>query len=691
MKYSPCAANSVKQVSESRIQSVLWVLCFLAMLVHPSVMSASAGVTQDNGDLYLSCRADNDCVLSSTPIGEEQVSGQTFATLVQPEVITFEFLMDPAQRHIALVPEVLEELEIDFKHQTEAGSLFRPAMELRLVVGSSVNDWSFEPSTLPEFTAQTYRLENEPLDLSDGRVLWVDEPVRLVFTVTIDRPGTWSLNMRGPSFLRLDVPWSIDPEAVDVDEPSSSTQPVLTDFEDIHQGALIGADTDCWSFEVETHEVLRLLVEWVLVPVEIEQPHPIPDLITAAGRLSPTPDVVVEDNGEALRMTYRWRALPTGDYNLCFYGSQDKIQPYSWIGTFGYESMGPTDPTGFNSTSFYPQGAALVGELDEPLDLANQGFGMLLFSLLAFVAFIAFAWQPTTALVVRYGLFVPGVLMLFVGGIVHPIWAISDEVQHPEEITIDDLLEMRLQQLWDVSAEGVPERTVYTHTGATWGMLDGERLKLKLDIEKAIPMNDGRWQLVVTDLATLRLDRAIFGQVSEGAKEQPQTGMLENQAVRFILLAGRSLLLDLLMLEAMLVVDEPPMSSVFHIDVEMVSAPASGSVGAPAWATRPATVDANDWVRLQAALFPDRISVSLCDCDLDLLDVTFQPSSGFDEADIPPSWGVDGATGLTPYGGAVMFGGFILGVAATATEVRRKAKAAELAHHYAAQGAQSWD
>ena len=228
MKYSPRAEAPVKPVSEPRIQSVLWVLCFLAMLVHPSVMSASAGITQDNGDLYLSCRADNDCVLSSTPIGEEQVSDQTFATLVQPEVITFEFLMDPAQDHIALVPEVLEELEIDFKHQTEAGSLFRPAMELRLVVGSSVNDWSFEASTLPEFTAQTYRLENEPLDLSDGRVLWDDEPVRLVFTVTIDRPGTWSLNMRGPSFLRLDVPWSIDPEAVDVDEPSSSTQPVLT-------------------------------------------------------------------------------------------------------------------------------------------------------------------------------------------------------------------------------------------------------------------------------------------------------------------------------------------------------------------------------------------------------------------------------------------------------------------------------
>ena len=92
MKYSPRAEASVKPVSEPRIQSALWVLCFLAMLVHPSVMSASAGITQANGDLYLSCRADNDCVLSSTPIGEEQVSDQTFATLVQPEAVSYTHL-----------------------------------------------------------------------------------------------------------------------------------------------------------------------------------------------------------------------------------------------------------------------------------------------------------------------------------------------------------------------------------------------------------------------------------------------------------------------------------------------------------------------------------------------------------------------------------------------------------------------
>ena len=39
---------------------------------------------------------------------------------------------------------MLDELGIDFKHQTEAGSLFRPAMDLRLILGNNVNDWSFE-------------------------------------------------------------------------------------------------------------------------------------------------------------------------------------------------------------------------------------------------------------------------------------------------------------------------------------------------------------------------------------------------------------------------------------------------------------------------------------------------------------------------------------------------------------------
>lgn len=658
-----------------------------------AIGSVSAGLTagEGGGQLYLSCRADNDCVLTPVALGEEQVSDQTSANTFQPEVLTFEFVADPPQDHVALLPESLASLVVDFRHQTEAGSFFRPAMEVRLILGQNVNEWNFEASVLPEPTSTPYALEDESLDLDEGRVLWTDEPVRLIITVTLDRPGSWELRMRGASSLVLDVPWSIDAEEANTDEPSSASQPLVTSFEDIHRGALVGADHDCWSFEVETHEVLRLQVEWELVPIEVEQPHPIPDLITAEGRLSPTPDVLVDDDGDSVKITYRWRALPIGDYTLCMHGSPDKVQPYAWSGVFGYESMGPTDPSGFASASYYPQGAAILGDESNPYVLHGQGFGLLILSVLTLVVFVVFALRPTTSYGLRFGMFIPGVLMLMVGGILHPLWAMADEVQHDDELVLDDLIDMRLQQLWDVSAEGVPEQTLSTHTGATWGMLDGEQLKLKLTVEEAIPLEDGRWQLVVPELESLRLDEAIFGQVATGQSQQSQQGMLESQTVRFILLAGRSLLLDLLILEALLVVEDVPESSVFHIDTTMVDTQAAGSYAAPAWSTRPSSISNSDWVRLQGSLFPERISISLCDCDLDLLDVTFLPSNGFDESDVPPQWGIRNADGLLPYASLLMWSGMFLGIAATSIEVRRFQHAQHVAAQYIGMQRSAWD
>ena len=654
---------------------------------------ASAGLTDQDGggELFFSCRADNDCVLTPTPVGEEQVSGQSTANTFQSETLTFEFEADPPQDHVAVLPDMLASMEVDFKHQTEAGSLFRPALEIRLILGENVNTWSFDSSPIPNANAQPYTIENEQMSLSKGRVLWAEEQVKVLITVTLDQPGTWSFNMRGASSMLLEIPWSLNPSTANVDEPTSTTQPRSTSFEDVHRGALVGADHDCWAFEVETHEVLRLTVDWNQVLLELEQPHPVPELITAAGRLSPTPDVLVDDDGESKTFTYRWRALPTGDYTLCMHGSPEKLQSYVWSGLFGYESMGPTDPSGFESVSFYPQGAALIGDLDNPHKLSKQGFGLLLLSVLLLVIFLVVAWRPTTSYGLRFGVFVPGVILLMVGGVLHPLWAIADEVQHAEEITLDDLIEMRLQQLWDVSAEGVPDQTLYTHTGATWGMLPGETLRLKLDVNQAIPLGDGRYQLLIEELEDLRLDQAIFGQVAKGAEQQSQTGMLESQTVRFILLAGRSLLLDLMMLEALLVVDDMPSSSVFHINSEMVETQAAGSVAAPAWGTRPSAIDTSDWVRLQGSLFPERISISLCDCDLDLLDVTFQPSSGFDAGDVPPEWGLENAAGLLPYGGLLMWTGMLMGIAATSSEVRRFTAAQRLAEQFRMEHQGRWE
>lgn len=280
--------------------------------------------------------------------------------------------------------------------------------------------------------------------------------------------------------------------------------------------------------------------------------------------------------------------------------------------------------------------------------------------------------------------------MLLIGGILHPIFAMADEAQYDSEITLDELIEMRLQQLWDVSSPGIPDQTLVTHTGATWGMLPGENLKMRLSIEKAIPLDDGRWQLIVPELEDLRLDQVIFSQVAEGQTQGTNTGMLEDQTIRFILLAGRSLLLDLLMLEALLVVDELPQSSVFHINAEMVETQSTGSVNAPAWATRPASIDEGEWVRLQGSLFPERISISLCDCDLDLLDVTFLASNGFDTGDLAGQWNLKNAEGLTPYGPHLMWLGLILGIVATSFEVRRFTRAQRLAESFARQS-KKWD
>ena len=689
MKYWSALVGPVRTMKGWPVRA-FFALLVLSLVQPGFVVNAQAGVTsgEEGGELFLSCREDNDCVLTPTPIGEEVLTGQSTANAFQPETLTFEFAADPPQNHVAVLPDVLTLMELDFQHQTEAGGLFKPALDVRLVLGQNVNDWSFDASTLPATTTSPYTLENEALSLSEGRVLWENEPIRLLLTFTLDRPGTWELNMRGASVVELDIPWSIDPAAVDSDEPTSTTQPRSTAFEDVHNGALIGADHDCWAFEVETHEVLRLLVEWEQVPLELEQPHPVPDLITEAGRRAPSPEVLVDDDGTSVKMTYRWRALSTGDYTMCLHGSPEKLQPYAWSGVFGYESMGPTDPSGFGSASYYPQGAALLGDLEDPYTLHGQGLALLILSIAMLGVFLLVALRPTTSYRLRFGMFVPGVLLLLVGGILHPLWAMADEVQHAEEITLDDLISMRLQQLWDVSAEGVPEQTLYTHTGATWGMLDGESLRMKLTINQAIPLADGRWQLVVPELEDLRLDQVIFGQVARGQTQQSDDGMLESQTVRFVLLAGRSLLLDLMMLEALLVVDEVPESSVFHIDTTMVETQAAGSVAAPAWSTRPASISSSDWLRLQGSLFPERISISLCDCDLDLLDVTFLPSNGFDVADVPPSWDLRNAVGLLPYGAVLMWIGLLLGVTATSMEVRRSHKAQQLADAFRSQGGQ---
>jgi hypothetical protein len=84
-------------------------------------------------------------------------------------------------------------------------------------------------------------------------------------------------------------------------------------------------------------------------------------------------------------------------------------------------------------------------------------------------------------------------------------------------------------------------------------------------------------------------------------------------------------------------------------------------------------------VLLQASLFPERISVSLCDCDLDLLDVRFTASEGFDASDVPKGLELSNASGLIKGAIPVAMLGFLLLLTSATVEQRRRKKAKRLA------------
>ena len=408
--------------------------------------------------------------------GEEVISNNVFASPAQTETVTLEFDMDPQQFELALLPNQLNSMELDLRFTGEFSGYNKPELEVSLILGSTVTTWNFESDFVPSVSATSpYTLENENLNLNGERVLWPGDTVRLRMTFVLDRPGTWELHLRGSSSLLLEIPWSENVEERNSDEPSSDYDACQTEFETVHYGALVENDRDCWTFEIVQHEVLNIYLEWESVPIELQQSHGLPDLIQPTGRLSPAPDVVVKEDDDLTRTTYRWRALPVGEYIFCFGGTAGKFQPYTWTGQLAYEGVGPITPDDLDGKAFYPAGSAVVGDEDAGISLSAQKFGFLTISFFILVGFLFDGLRNSTSVLLRFGAFTPGVLLLMLGGIIHPLWAIADEVQGEDEILLDELIEMRLQQLWDVSFPGVPEQVLVTHTGSTWGMLDGDQ------------------------------------------------------------------------------------------------------------------------------------------------------------------------------------------------------------------------
>ena len=656
---------------------VLILLCMTSLPASGSLTDQESG-----GTLYFSCDSDEDCQLTPVPIGEEIISGSVQANPLMPESIALEFDMTPTQTELAVLPDILDELFIDLRVQGDALGVYTPEMEVKLIIGSSITTLESEDSGIPSTGGQTgHRWEDEPLNLDQGRLLWPDDVVRARIVFTVDRPSTWELHLRGSSFIKLDIAWSENVAAKDVDEPTSSLQPQSTSLEDVHYGALVGDDSDCWSFNVESNEIMRILIQWEDVPLELQQSNGIHRLRTAGGLQVAAPEVITKAEGDEILTNYRWRALDPGDYVFCLNGQTDRFQPYIWSGVYAVESSGPTDSSEFEGKVTY-EAQFFDFSNGEETELSTQSGLFILPIVGLLIFFIAQFYRSTTSNHLRFFVFVPAVVMLFLSGIVSPLWTMADEMQSDSEWSLEQLLDERIQQLWDVSSPATPEATMIEHVGATFGIRDGESLRLWLEIDSAYEREDGRWQLSAAGFDELRIDQLVFSQISDARSGRLSDG-LDEQIVQFSIIATRALLLDLMMLEALLVVDEQPTNSIHHIDTAMIATSSFGSISSPTWSTRPAGIDDASWKRLQTSLYPERITVTLCDCELDLLDLQVDYSNQFDAGDTPSFSALRSSIGVLPNASFVAFTSILIGLAIVINDENRRRKAKKLAEAYA--------
>ena len=172
----------------SNIHRFLIVILLLS-IIPPG--QASLTDNTDGGTLFFSCVSDDECLLTPVAIGEETITGSVQANPVSTETVALEFDMFPEQTELALLPDTIDELVIDLRVQGDVLGLYRPEMDVRVIIGSSVTNLEADAATSPGTNTEPYRWTDEPLDLDQGRLLWPEETVRIRVTFTLDRPSTW--------------------------------------------------------------------------------------------------------------------------------------------------------------------------------------------------------------------------------------------------------------------------------------------------------------------------------------------------------------------------------------------------------------------------------------------------------------------------------------------------------------------
>ncbi|MBO57909.1 MAG: hypothetical protein CMA77_02810 [Euryarchaeota archaeon] len=627
-----------RPVRASAVKIGILSCIFLCLIMSPINLNSEAELSQTTTTLNLSCLSESSCLLDNSESGIEVMSRQeSSASPLSPKIIKIEFIMNPSQSHLALLPNMIDELVVDLRIQEDNAGINSPDIIVEFWAGRSSNTWTLEGGSPTSPKLGDYRLEDGELDLSQGRLVRPGDAVGLSLSFEIDQPITWELHLRGNSRIIVPIEWSADIAAENVDEPSSAGNPVqISDVETLTKGALLDADQDCFKFQLPEHlRSMTIIVYWTSVPIEIEQPHTPPELIREGGKTPKNPAVKTTfEAGEQITEIHYEDPLE-GSYLACWSGKNNHFQSYSWFAKLTLEGLGSSSPSEFSGDANWLAGEAYVGNVEDTSATIGSNALTLMVGLLGTaVAFSGFALPIRNIWLKKYLLPV-ALLILILGGIASPVWGLTDEAPLTGEMTLDEAMSFRMQTIED----GVNSETAASAASNFFGVEPGDTLSIRLHVTEAHPTGDGRWQVHTEELANIRIDSYVFGWIADHP-------MGEDEEIRFILQSGRALTLDLLMLESLLVVDNKPEGELLHVKWKMTNTEPAGSATEPIWSSRPDSISAEDWSKLQTELYPQLLTISYCDCGIDGMEISWRSSDKFNKNSIPNVEGISIADGF---------------------------------------------
>ena len=119
------------------------------MILTPSVKGA-INSSEGGGELWFSCNDVDDCSLTEYHTGEASISETVnSASPFSPETVFIELPMMPAQSEIALLPDEIDELNIDLRYQDDVIGISRPDLEVTVIIAGSTTVIEFEGDSNP--------------------------------------------------------------------------------------------------------------------------------------------------------------------------------------------------------------------------------------------------------------------------------------------------------------------------------------------------------------------------------------------------------------------------------------------------------------------------------------------------------------------------------------------------------------